>query len=45
MRHFIIILLIALFSGCNYLDVVPENDIETIESNFEKKESASKWFK
>ena len=24
-----------LFTGCNYLDMVPEKDIETIESLFE----------
>lgn len=45
MKYINIILLVALFSACNYLDVVPENDIETIETNFEKRESATKWFK
>ncbi|MCB6974793.1 MULTISPECIES: RagB/SusD family nutrient uptake outer membrane protein [Butyricimonas] len=30
--------------GCsNWLDVVPENDIETIETDFEKRENAEKW--
>ena len=29
----------------NWLDVVPENDIETIETNFEKKEDAEAWLK
>lgn len=31
--------------GCNFLDLVPENDIETIESIFEKKDLADKWLK
>ena len=36
MKHFYILLitLTSLFSGCNYLDVVPDNDIETIETIF-----------
>lgn len=33
------------FSGCSYLDMVPENDIETIETIFEKREQAAEWFK
>lgn len=45
MKYLINILLVVSLFGCNYLDVVPENDIETIESNFEKRESADKWFK
>ena len=32
-------------TGCNYLDMVPENDIETIETIFEKREQAAEWFK
>ena len=33
-------------NGCKgYLDVVPENDIETIETNFEKREDALEWLK
>ena len=32
-----------LFSGCDYLDVVPKNDVETIETIFEKREQADKW--
>lgn len=33
-----------LFSGCeDYLDVVPVNDITTIETEFEKREDADKW--
>ena len=32
------------FGGCsNWLDVVPENDIETIETDFEKRENAEEW--
>ena len=34
------------FTGCKgYLDVVPDNDIETIETTFEKREDAYTWFK
>ena len=37
---------IASLVGCsNWLDVVPESDIETIESNFEKREDAEDWLK
>ncbi|MGL5682168.1 MAG: RagB/SusD family nutrient uptake outer membrane protein [Marinifilaceae bacterium] len=32
-------------TGCSYLDMVPEKDIETIESIFEKKESVLVWLK
>ena len=42
------ILLSASFlaPGCtNYLDVVPDSDIETIETTFEKREGADTWFK
>ena len=35
-----------LITGCaDYLDVVPDNDIETIETTFEKREDAYTWFK
>lgn len=48
-RHFIAFLsgLIVFSMGCSstWLDVVPENDIETIETNFEKKEDAELWLK
>lgn len=42
MKHvyILIITLISLFSGCDYLDVVPDNDIETIETIFEKRDQA-----
>ena len=34
------------FGGCaGWLDVVPEEDIETIETNFEKREDAEDWLK
>lgn len=32
-----------LFSGCNYLDVVPERDIRTVEAIFEQRAGAEKW--
>lgn len=35
----------SLLTGCDYLDMVPENDIETIETIFEKREQAEEWFK
>ena len=37
----------VLWMGCSdsWLDVVPENDIETIETSFEKREDAEKWLK
>ena len=34
-----------LCTGCNYLDMVPEDDIETIETIFEKREQAEDWLK
>lgn len=45
MKHLIYIYfsLVVLCTGCNYLDTVPENDIETIETIFEKKENAEDW--
>ena len=47
MKHFIIYSTIALsifFSSCDsYLDIVPKNDIETIETIFEKREQAELW--
>lgn len=36
----------VFFSGCtSFLDVVPEDDIETIETDFEKRENAEVWLK
>lgn len=35
----------VLFPGCNYLDMVPEKDIETLETIFEKREEAERWMK
>lgn len=44
--YYSLILLSGFFLGCqSYLDVVPDGDIETIETTFEKKEDAYKWFK
>ena len=47
MKYIVSILMIcSLFlTGCDYLDMVPENDIETIETIFEKREQAEEWFK
>ncbi len=47
MKHRILYLFIGLiaFTGCdNYLDVVPEEDIRTVESIFEKQKSALEYF-
>lgn len=32
-----------VFSGCDYLDVVPEEDVETVETIFEKREQVDEW--
>lgn len=40
-----IICAVILFTGCNYLDMVPENDIETIETIFERRNNAEEWWK
>ncbi len=45
MRIILILFMFVLFSQCDYLDVVPENDIETIETIFEKKENADMWLR
>lgn len=45
-KYIYISIIIALLLGsCNYLDVVPESDIQTIETIFEKKEGAEEWLK
>lgn len=36
---------ILLLPGCNYLDMVPERDIETIESLFEQRTKVENWWK
>ena len=36
---------ILLLPGCNYLDMVPEKDIETIESIFEQRTKVESWWK
>lgn len=43
--NFATILSLLILNGCNYLNVVPENDIETIETIFEKREQAEDWMK
>lgn len=44
MKRLINLIVVALsFSACNYLDMVPENDIETIESVFETRQNAELW--
>lgn len=47
MKSLKIVTIFSLFSlfGCDYLDVVPKNDIETIETIFEKREQAEDWMK
>ena len=32
-----------LAGGCNYLDIVPENDIKTIETIFEQRSQVDAW--
>ncbi|MGI6224423.1 MAG: RagB/SusD family nutrient uptake outer membrane protein [Prevotella sp.] len=40
----ILAVVVASLTACNdYLDVVPKNDITTIESTFEKREDAEQW--
>lgn len=36
---------ILLLLGCNYLDMVPEKDIETVESLFEQRTKVELWWK
>ena len=36
---------ILLLPGCNYLDMVPEKDIETVESLFEQRTKVENWWK
>ena len=44
MRYLIIIFLSAtLIFGCDYLDMVPEKDIETVETIFEQRADADIW--
>ncbi|MFR7810924.1 MAG: hypothetical protein ACLU4N_17590 [Butyricimonas faecihominis] len=46
MRYLIIIFLSAtLIFGCDYLDMVPEKDIETVETIFEQRENADMWLR
>lgn len=40
-----ILCVIFLFPGCDYLDMVPEKDIETVESIFEQRAKVEVWWK
>ncbi len=46
MKKYLLSILCGLFllSGCNYLDMVPEKDIETIESLFEQRSKVENWW-
>lgn len=40
------LVLLVAFTGCtDWLDMVPKNDIKTIDTDFEKREDAEKWLK
>ena len=41
----VLVVFLILCSGCDYLDMVPEDDIETVETIFEKRENAETWLK
>lgn len=44
--HILVCVSIMTLLGCSrWLDVVPEEDIETIETEFEKREKAEQWLK
>lgn len=47
MRNYLLSILCAvlLLPGCNYLDAVPEKDVETIESIFEQRTKVEEWWK
>ena len=48
MRYYLLSVFVSvslLFSACSYLDQVPEEDIETIESIFELREHADSWLR
>lgn len=46
MKNVMIAVAAVAFSSCNdYLDLVPKNDITTIETTFEKREDAEQWMK
>ena len=40
-----ILCVVFLFPGCDYLDMVPEKDIETVESIFEQRLKVEVWWK
>ena len=46
MKYLLSILIsVLLFTGCKYLDMVPEKDIETVETVFERRVNAQEWWK
>ncbi len=47
MKKYLLSILCAvlLLPGCNYLDMVPEKDIETVESLFEQRTKVEFWWK
>lgn len=32
-----------LWTGCDYLDIVPENDVKSVETIFEQRAQADRW--
>ena len=45
-KHLLYILCgMLLLTGCDYLNRVPEKDIETVESLFEQRTKAESWWK
>lgn len=45
LHSFILVFFIMAEVRCDYLDMVPEKDIQTIETIFEKREDAETWLK
>lgn len=43
--YMLIFSLSFILTGCNYLDVVPKSDVETVESVFEQRTDAYRWLK
>ena len=41
---FMSLIFILLFPSCDYLDMVPEDDIETVETIFEQRKGAETWW-
>lgn len=42
-KIFLSIVSVFLISGCEYLDMVPEKDIETLDTQFEQRSTADTW--